>query len=363
MAQAGLSIGWIGIQNEPDGKSLTGVKLIGPECMGWEGTRELTKSQFETPEGIQSMDIIGTHDYWGAERDMDMNPMRVEMAALAKTHGKRIWQTEYSRVDCLPGCTDACFLPHVAQDPARIMTEADLNIRDGLEMVNYLYNDFSKANASAWLFWWTHNPNKGCGNSAQGQVGKHNSFNGLTILRDDQAFFFPKRFFTLSHYTRFIRPGSLRVKSLSDADAVVHPLAFVDPVKDQVIVVIYNSSASAWPLSIKLAGFEAYKSVKHYQTTPDADINVKLLETKVLEVGQDFSNQIPAQSISTLVFEKTDKVTNQVLRHKEGGIEGMGYLARTAEKGQFQTTNLKGETTTGKFRSVWNFIFFRNGTK
>lgn len=398
MADAGIPIGWIGIQNEPDNgpkqtpaaidynqytvhyyrskaelrdfsivlkkvlasKGLSGVKLLGPECMGWEGSRELTKSQFETAEGTQALDVIATHDYWGAERDADMDPVRVEMAGIAKANHKHIWQTEYSRVDCLPGCAEACYYPSVAQDPAKILTQADFNMRDGLEMANYLYKDFSKANASAWLFWWTHNPNKGCGNASQGIVGMHNSFNGLAILKDDQTFFFPKRFHALSHYMRFVRPGSYRLKLTTDGETAVHPLAFWDPVKDQVVVVAYNNGNAAASLSLQLNGFESHIAVKHYRTTQAADMNVALQEARTLAVGQAYAADLPGQSISTFVFDRSALVAMHgpgsgkvdigggLDPHVEGGIK---YVAAAGERVSMRVKTLQGRLVAAEVRA------------
>ncbi len=405
MATAGVDIGWIGIQNEPDNgpklatftvdynkytvhyyrtkselrdfsvvlkklltdSKMTRVKLLGPECMGWEGSREFTKNQFETPQGIQAMDVIGTHDYWGAERDVDMDPVRMEMAVLAKANNKKIWQTEYSRVDCLPGCTDPCYLPLVAQDPTRIMTEADFNMRDGLEMVNYLYKDFSKANASAWLFWWTHNPNKGCGTAALGIAGMHNSFNGLAILKDDQTFFFPKRFHTLSHYTRFVRPGSFRIKSTTDGESSVHPMAFYDPLKDQVIVVVYNNGIASAPLSVTLPGYTPYGSMQRFQTTKAADSNVVLIESKIIAAGQAYITTLPPQSISTLVYTRTVPLHGINYAHKSIGnptLSGgsLHYYAVGGEKVLLQLRSLTGALLESKLveppvtgEYVWNW--------
>lgn len=402
MGVEGIPIGWIGVQNEPDNgpklaaytvdynrytvhyyrskaelrdfsvvlkkaladEGLGTVKLLGPECMGWEGTREFTKAQFESPAGIQAMDVIGTHDYWGAERDSDMDPVRVEMAGIAKANKKRIWQTEYSRVDCLPGCPNACAYPSVAQDPARILTQADFNMNDGLEMVNYLYKDFSKANASAWLFWWTHNPNKGCGENGPGM---HNSFNGLAILKADNTFFFPKRFHALSHYTRFVRPGASRLALETDGEAAAHPLAFVDRAKDQVIVVMFNAGTAAAPISMKLPGFPSHLSVTHYRTTQAADMNVVLQETRQLAPGSAYAAEMAPRSVSTLVFERSGP---SLLRESDaaraGGngslAGGILYQAAAGERVVLWAVNLRGKvlaserithTAAGKF--AWSF--------
>jgi O-glycosyl hydrolase len=341
MGDRGVPVGWIGVQNEPDnGPKLEGswtveynkytvhyyrskaelrdfsvalkrvlaeggqghVKLLGPECMGWEGTREMIQAQFETAEGRAALDIVATHDYWGAERDADMNPVRAQVAALAGTHGKRIWQTEYSRFDCLPGCSDACHQTHVAQDPARLMTEAAFNMQEGLDMAQYVYRDIALARASAWLYWWTHNPNKGCGDAAQGQAGMHNSFNGLALIRPDSTFFFPKRFHVLSHYMRFIRPGDVRIALSTDGEDALRPLAFRDSAGGKVTVVLYNRGTTAALLTLSLPGFPALTSVKRWTTAESADQNVLGHPEADFPADSGHAFELPPRSVATLVF-------------------------------------------------------------
>lgn len=341
MGAEGIPIGWIGVQNEPDnGPKLTGswtvdynqytvhyyrskaelrdfsvslkrvlaargmaaVKLMGPECMGWEGTRELTRSQFETADGKAALDIVATHDYWGAERDADMNPVRVETAALAKAQGKRLWQTEYSRFDCLPECSEACHQTHVSQNPARLQTDAAFNMQDGLEMAEYLYRDLSIANANAWLYWWTHNPNKGCGGA--GVTGMHNSFNGMAVIRADNTFFFPKRFHVLSHYMRFLKPGQVRLRATADGEAAIHPLAFRDSTGNKVTLVVYNRGTAAAPVTVTLPGFPGLTTVQPWTTTEAAAVNVQPGSAASFAAASGHTFQLEARSIVTLVFEK-----------------------------------------------------------
>ena len=388
MAAEGLPIGWIGVQNEPDNgpklngswavdynkytvhcyrskaelrdfsvalkkllasRGMSGVRLLGPECMGWEGTRELTKAQFETGDGRSALDVIGTHDYWGAERDTDMNPVRVEMAGQARANGKRIWQTEYSRFDCLPGCSDACQQPHVSQDPAKLESDGAFNMQDGLEMAEYVYRDLSLANASAWLFWWTHNPNKGCGTA--GQIGMHNSFNGLAVLRSDNTFFFPKRFHALSHYMRFLKPGHVRLKLSTDGESVVHPLAFRDSAGAKVTVVLYNRGNAAAPVTLSLPGFATLNSVQPYLTTEAADQNVQAGTKAAFAAVPGFAMQLQPRAIVTLVFEKS--ATTSTRRRPspaphDPGAQGPVVLVR--KKGRSDSRTLEGRRMPSRSR-------------
>lgn len=344
MEQQGVRVGWVGVQNEPDNgpklasswtvdynkytvhfyrskaelrdfsvalkrhlaaAGLGAVRLLGPECMGWEGTRELIKAQFETAEGRAALDIVAAHDYWGAERDADMNPVRQEVAALARAQGKRVWQTEYSRFDCVPGCSDACQQAHVAQDPARLLSDAAFSMQDGLDMAQYVYRDIAFANASAWLYWWTHNPNKGCGNAAQGQVGMHNSFNGMALIKEDRTFHFPKRFHVLSHYMRFVGPGSVRLKLATDGEDALRPLAFRDSAGSKVTLVLYNRGSAAAPVSASLPGFPGFNAVKPWLTAEAADRNVAPGTAAAFTAGAAHAFELPPRSIATLVFERS----------------------------------------------------------
>ena len=408
MEAKGIPVGWIGVQNEPDNgpklasswtvdynkytvhfyrskaelrdfsvalkaelvaRGMPGVKLLGPECMGWEGTRELIKAQFESAAGIDALDIVATHDYWGAERDADMNGMRAEVAALAKARGKRIWQTEYSRFDCLPGCTDPCQQSHVAQDPARLMSEADFDMQDGLDMVQYIYRDLALANASAWLYWWTHNPNKGCGNSAQGQAGMHNSFNGLSLIKADNTFYFPKRFHALSHYMRFLRPGSVRLKIATDGEDAIRPLAFQDSSRGKVIAVFSNRGAAPAPVTMTLPGFAGHTSVQAYVTTQGAGQNLVAGAAQTFSAASGYTLQAPARSVVTLVFERPQPTAVPALsgapeapQVSRSGSRGIRYEAAAGEKVLLEARTLQGRTVfraervhdvSGKQEFVW----------
>jgi O-glycosyl hydrolase len=408
MEAKGIPIGWIGVQNEPDNgpklasgwtvdynkytvhfyrskaelrdfsvalkaelraRGMSGVKLLGPECMGWEGTRELIKAQFESAAGIDALDIVATHDYWGAERDADMNPVRAEVADLAKARGKRIWETEYSRFDCLSGCTDPCQQSHVAQDPVRLMSEADYDMQDGLDMVQYVYRDLALANASAWLYWWTHNPNKGCGNLAQGQAGMHNSFNGLTLIKADNTFYFPKRFHTLSHYMRFLRPGSVRLKLATDGEDAIRPLAFRDSTGEKVIVVLSNRGAASAPVTVTLPGFASHTAVKAYVTTQGADHNLVAGPTESFAAASGYSLQAPARSVMTLIFERPAPTAAPARSGASGDPRisrsdprAIRYEAAAGEKVLLEARTLQGRTvfraervhgTSGRHEFAW----------
>jgi O-glycosyl hydrolase len=382
MAQAGVAISKIGVQNEPDiggtgyfnsandlrdfsivlrqqldNNQLSGVRLMNPECSGWEHSRDYLQSQLSTTQGAQAVDIFATHDYWGAERDSTLDPVRDTVAKWAGARGKHVWQTEYSRYDCIGACSGACAYPNVSSDPNQVMSQPAVNSVDGLAIANFLYKDLSRGNVNGWAYWWTHNPNRGCAG--------HNSFNGLLILKADTTFFYPKRFYAVSHYSRFLKPGSVRlVLTTTPATALkqLHPVAFWDSVKKSIAVVIYTTSTTALPYTINFSGvpqFSGYCSVKKHLTSTDLAVNVAENDSRTLGQGQDYSSTLSAMSIETVVFSGAPSACVAGRSTAEGSFPTIAVTngrvighAAANEKTVFRIFDITGRTVARDARRV-----------
>ena len=103
-----------------------------------------------------------------------------------------------------------------------------------------------------------------------------------------------KKYYVSKHYFRYIRPGAIRVKSISD-DPDIFVTAFEHSGNGTNTVVIINNGSESKSLSVQGADLPAVFTIN--LTTSGSD-NCK--ESGTLNTGIDNRFEIPAKSIVTL---------------------------------------------------------------
>ena len=131
-------------------------------------------------------------------------------------------------------------------------------------------------NISAWV-WWQ--------GSQSGSIGEFNLMNGTTS---------GKKYFVSKHYYRYIRPGAVRIKAISD-DNEVYISAFENILKGTSTLVIINGGRA--DKTIALDGIDLPAEYSIYLTT-SGDENCKL--NGVVRSGKSNSFILPAKSVVTL---------------------------------------------------------------
>jgi len=122
---------------------------------------------------------------------------------------------------------------------------------------------------------------------AQGE-GTDNA--ALTDIRGD----FPKRSYVIGQWSRFVRPGWLRI-GVSNHSAAVLITAFKNPKDGSFAVVAVNPSTKKIPQEFALRGFRT-DSVTPWITSQQSSLSPQV---PVAVRGDNFSYTLPALSVTT----------------------------------------------------------------
>jgi glucuronoarabinoxylan endo-1,4-beta-xylanase len=180
-----------------------------------EGINEILSD----PVCDKAIEIVAAHAYAETKAPyMDIG-LRTKRFDKAMSENKRIWQTEVSAGDA-----------NIA------------NMNDGVYWARVIHQHMVEDNVSAWLYWWGAATTKQRSSLIQidAQTGKY----ALT-----------KRFFTIAHYARFVRPGYHRVDATPNPAPNTYFSAYLDPTGKILICVAINDDAVEHPLTIPTGGF------------------------------------------------------------------------------------------------------------
>jgi glucuronoarabinoxylan endo-1,4-beta-xylanase len=222
------------------------VKLIAAEPDVWSHTwndGDKYGSAMEGDATVSSLlEIIATHDYGS-------NVASWTRPAPPTTMKHHLWETE-------------------------IYYTAGAAIGAGLDLARGIYAGINSGGASGWHYWWTtHFMDGGSASSP------------------------PKRVYTMGNYSKFVRPGYIRV-DITGLPSSLHATAFKGPSDNTVVIVVINDSGSSVNLPLFVAGASWPASVTPYVTDASNNLAAK---TEIPVTGGNFSATVGAQSVTTFV--------------------------------------------------------------
>jgi len=188
------------------------------------------------------VDIIATHDY-GSNNSTYTRP---SPPAGVKQH---VWETE-------------------------IYYTSGAGIGPGLDTARGIYSGVTGGGVSGWHYWWTtHFMDGGSASSP------------------------PKRVYTMGNYSKFVRPGYVRV-GISGVPSSVHMVPFVSPADGTVAIVALNEGSSAQQVSFFVSGAGWPTTVTPYVTSSSSNLEAG---TAIPVTAGRFSGSLAAQSVTTFV--------------------------------------------------------------
>src|SRR6185369_11057695 len=108
----------------------------------------------------------------------------------------------------------------------------DSSITDGISWARRTHDFMANANANAFLYWWL--------------VTEKTDGEGLVqINQSNNTFTLNKRLFTLGNYSRFVRPGYVRIGSTASPLGNVFTTAYKDPATGKFAIVVINDNSTA----------------------------------------------------------------------------------------------------------------------
>ncbi len=225
------------------------AQVVAPEIANWERTERHMRATYETPAAIERVDIVAGHLYGG-------DPTTLFEGAVE--HGKKIWMTEASlRFPVFP-------------------------IDGALNWARTIHEGLVQARLNAWIWWVLANwPDE-----------------GLIWLRNEPPapprYLVSKAFWALGNYSKFIRPGYVRIEATPNPADELYVSAFKDPRGDRFVIVAVNTGALARPVRFEPVGFTT-RLARPYLTSRNSNLEPRE------DVSFASTVTVPARSVVTYV--------------------------------------------------------------
>jgi glucuronoarabinoxylan endo-1,4-beta-xylanase len=232
------------------------VKLLAPEPDAWAdlwgGNNNYGNAILNDATAAAQVDVLAAHQY--ADGAVTAPP-----AGLSKP----IWETEASGV-----------MGSMQAGPSS-------DIANGLAVAQWVHDALTTGGASAWHYWWL--------------ISLNNDNEGLLLMGGGTT----KRIYTFGNFSKFIRPGYLRVDASGAIPSGVSLTAYANPSDGTLVVVALNPGSSATSLSVLLTGDPSCPTqVTPWVTSSSDDLAPKA----VLPVsGARFNATLGPQTVTTFV--------------------------------------------------------------
>ncbi|MBQ6251974.1 carbohydrate binding domain-containing protein [Ruminococcus sp.] len=266
MESKGVNLYSVSVQNEPDyaadwtywsasdlasfiaqyGKQVTSgtkAKLMSPESFQYR--KDIYNAILNNSAAYNNTDLFGTHFYGTQRSQMDFPAL--------ENSGKEIWMTEV-------------YVPN---------SEANSNERwpEAIKVSENIHNGLVVGNLNAYVWWYIRR--------------NYSPMNENGTIS--------KRGYCMAQYSKFVRPGDVRVDATEQPAANVFVSAYKNN-KNQVTVVAVNNSDEGYAQQFSVG--KNISDIDRWRTTSSEN----LAKTENLEyTGDSFWAQLPARSVSTFV--------------------------------------------------------------
>jgi glucuronoarabinoxylan endo-1,4-beta-xylanase len=277
MSTAGVPLLFLSSQNEPDyqptgyescgysagdlvgfvrdllGPALAavGVPVMAPETANWTDFDGFAAAFAGDNSAMQYLGPFATHDYGGTPHTV----------ASVMATARPVWMTEVS-------------------DPNKTL---DTGMGSGLVIAKMIHDSLVSGQVSAWHYWWI-NPSSPTKPDNSGLTAN----NALT-----------RRAYVLGNWSRFVRPGFLRVSATAVPQPSLFATAFADPVSGRVVIVVVNENQNDVAQDFTIAG-AAVDSATPWITSSTLAL---VAQAPVSVVDGGFSYTLPAKSVTTFVAD------------------------------------------------------------
>lgn len=265
MRDNGVELYAISIQNEPDYadgwtwwsteeimdfilnySDAIDCRIMSPESFQYR--KDFYNEILNSEEALEKVDIFATHFYGTQKWDMAY-PLFEE-----KGVGKELWMTEVYVPD---SSTDADVWPQ-ALDVA-------VNISDAM----------TEGNMQAYVWWYIRR------------------FYGP--MKEDGTI--SKRGYCMAHFSKFVRPGYIRIGATETPAEGISVSAFKGD--DKTVIVAVNRTSNDYAQSFSLSGTKEISYIEAYTT--DADVSLERIGNIAFE-GSTFSFRLTPESVTTFVI-------------------------------------------------------------
>ncbi len=195
---------WIGSYLGP-AMSNIGVKVMGPETQNGCGFSSYFAAIQNNSAALSNVNIFASHEY-----GCGTLPSEPSIASA----GKEYWETEV--------------------DTGSVNGDSD-GMPSALHLAQTIHDDLTKANLNAWHYWWLW-------------------AGGTSGLYDTTSNVWRKALWVIGNFSRFARPGYMRVSSSGTPPTGVAVSAYINPSSHALVIVAINTNTSSTNLPLYISG-------------------------------------------------------------------------------------------------------------
>ena len=202
---------------------------------------------------------LDTHSYWGTAEDKE------------KTARYLRWHYPDMTVRCT--------------EWTEMVNGRDVTMDSALVLANTVIEDLTILDAASWSYWIA--------------VSAYDYRDGLIYVdRDAHTYETTKRLWALGNFSRFVKPGAVRVETKLAKDSPLSAVAFRDGKTATVVVV--NATDKAQPCTLDFGSKATFSGVEAYVT--DAARDLENAGALLTAADGAYTGEVPAQSVTTFVF-------------------------------------------------------------
>jgi glucuronoarabinoxylan endo-1,4-beta-xylanase len=224
--------------------------ILAPETKDWTTFEIFADPILADTQGAAAyVGILAAHDYGGSP----------SVYGPAQAAGKQVWETEvYDQTT----------------------KGSDPGIDSGLVVAQMIHDHLVYGEVNAWHYWWLK-PRTG-------------TDNGALASGDGQL---TRRAYVVGNWSRFVRPGFVRVDATPSPQDFVYVSAFADPASGRVVIVAVNSNTADMEQVFSIPG-SILAAVTPWITSADLALAPA---DPVPIAGAEFTFVLPRRSVTTFV--------------------------------------------------------------
>ncbi|WP_104993154.1 RICIN domain-containing protein, partial [Clostridium acetobutylicum] len=313
MKNNGVNLYAISVQNEPDyGRDWTwwtpqevlrfmrdyagsiNCRVMSPESFSYQ--KNMYDPILNDPKALANMDILGTHTYGTQVKDFPY-PLFKQKAA-----GKDLWMTEV-------------YVPNSDANSADRWPEA-------LEVANHINNAMVEGDFQAYVWWYIRR--------------------SYGLIKENGAI--SKRGYMMAHFSKFVRPGYVRVDATKNPVGNVYVSAYTG--NNKVVIVAINKGTYPVNQSFNIQN-STVSNVSSWVTS--GTLNMAKTNSNINAANGRFNASLPAQSVTTFVADlnSTKPTTNPTTNPTPGSTvtlnNGWYYIKNINAQKYLQVANNTGK--------------------
>lgn len=235
------------------------VEISTVEAGEWNTAPIYTRRIFEEPVLAEALDHFAVHSYWSTAEDKE------QFADFAGRHhpGLPLWMSEWTEMQ----------------------QGRDYGMDSALVLANTVHDDLTIGGVTSWQYWIA--------------VSKYNFRDGLIYTREyGERIEETKRLWALGNYSRFVRPGAVRVDVSAENEAL-RVSGYLNPEPNSLVLVVINNSVEPQSITLSNGDFQA-SGLSVYETSETHDL------AQIYSGEAQDAYTLAPTSITTFVFEPAE---------------------------------------------------------